>query len=86
MSGVIILTVPKKKNHLTNTFFKKADGMKIVWHNPNPIESKGPSISRTASVERAGKVRVFYRSSSGLGALGTVFELLLNRQAVSQAA
>jgi hypothetical protein len=59
--------------------------MKIVWRNPNPIEHKGPSITRTASMEKAGKMVVFYRSSSGLGALGTIFELLVNRRAVSHA-
>jgi hypothetical protein len=60
--------------------------MKIAWRNPNPIERKGPSIARTASVEKSGKMLVFYRSSSGLGALGTIFELLVNRRAVSRAA
>ena len=60
--------------------------MKVVWRNPNPIDRKGPSIARTASVERAGKVLVFYRSLFGLGALGTIFELLVNRPAVSHAA
>ena len=60
--------------------------MKIVWRNPYLIEYKGPSIARTASMERAGKVLVFYRSSSGLGALGTIFELLVNRCTVSDAA
>jgi len=79
----LFLTVCHKKE---TSHSKKADGMKIVWRNPNPIDRKGPSIARTASVERAGKVLVFYRSLFGLGALGTIFELLVNRPAVSHAA
>jgi hypothetical protein len=60
--------------------------MKIVWRNPNPIDRKRFSIARREAVEQGGKVLVFYQSSSGLGALGTIFELLANRRIVSHAA
>jgi hypothetical protein len=60
--------------------------MKIVWRSPNPIVRTEPSLARTASMEKAGKMLVFYRSSSGLGALGTMFELLVTRRAVPHAA
>lgn len=59
--------------------------MKIVWRNPNPIDSKRPSIARTASVEQAGNLLVFYRSSSGLGALGTILELVVYRRTLPNA-
>ena len=60
--------------------------MKIVWHNPNPINLTSFSIVKTLAVEHPDELRVFYRSSRGPGALGTIFELLLNRDAVSRAA
>ena len=56
--------------------------MNIVWRNPNPINRTSFSIVKTLAVEHPDELRVFYRS----GALGTIFELLLNRDAVSRAA
>jgi hypothetical protein len=60
--------------------------MKIVWRNPNPINRTSLSIVRTLAVEQPDELRVFYHSSRGPGALGTIFELPVNRDAVSRAA
>jgi hypothetical protein len=60
--------------------------MKIVWRNPTPINRMSLSIVKTSAVEQPDELRVFYRSSRGPGALGTIFELLVNRDAVSRAA
>ncbi len=60
--------------------------MEIVWRNPNPIKRRSFSIVKTLAVEQPDELRVFYRSSRGLGTLGTIFELLINRDAVSRAA
>jgi len=60
--------------------------MKIVWRNPNSMNSMSFSIVKTLAVEQPDELRVFYRSSRGLGALGTLFELLVNRDAISGAA
>ena len=60
--------------------------MKIVWRNPNPINRTSFSIVKTLAVEQPDELRVFYRSSRGPGALGTIFELLVNRDPVSRAA
>jgi hypothetical protein len=60
--------------------------MKIVWRNPNPIYRTSFSIVKTLAVEQPDELRVFYRSSRGPGALGTILELLVNREAVSRAA
>jgi hypothetical protein len=60
--------------------------MNIVWRNPNPINRTSFSIVKTLAVEHPDELRFFYRSSRGPGALGTIFELLLNRDAVSRAA
>jgi hypothetical protein len=60
--------------------------LKIVWRNPNPINPPSFSIVKTLAIERPDSLRVFYRSSSGIGAFGTMFELLVNRDAVSRAA
>jgi hypothetical protein len=60
--------------------------MKIVWRNPNPINRTSVSIMKTLAVEQPDELRVFYRSSRGPGTLGTIFELLVNRDAVSRAA
>jgi len=60
--------------------------MKIVWRNPNPIYCTSFSIVKTLAVEHPDESRVFYRSSRGQGALGTIFELLVNRDGVSRAA
>jgi hypothetical protein len=57
--------------------------MKIVWRNPNPISRTSFSIVKTLDVERPDELRMSYRSSRGPGALGTIFELRLNRDAVS---
>ena len=59
--------------------------MKIVWRNPNSIDRTSFLIVKTF-VEQPDELRVFYRSSRGPGALGTIFELLVNRDAVSRAA
>ena len=60
--------------------------MKIVWRNPNPINRTSFSIVKTLAVEKPDELRMFYRSSRGPGAFGTIFELLVNRDAVSRAA
>jgi hypothetical protein len=60
--------------------------MKIVWRNPNPIYRTSFSIVKTLAVEQPDELRVFYPSSRGPGALGTILELLVNREAVSRAA
>jgi hypothetical protein len=60
--------------------------MKIVWRNPKPINRTSFSIVKTLAVEQPDELRVFYRSSRGPGALGTIFEILVNRDAVSRAA
>jgi hypothetical protein len=60
--------------------------MKIVWRNPNPINRMSFSIVKTLAVEHPDELRVFYCSSRGPGARGTLFELLVNRDAVSRAA
>jgi hypothetical protein len=60
--------------------------MKIVWRNPNPINRTLFSIVKTLAVEQPDELRVFYRSSRGPGALGSLFELLVNRDAVSRVA
>jgi hypothetical protein len=60
--------------------------MKIVWRNPTPINRMSLSIVKTSAVEQPDELRVFYRSSRGPGAFGTIFELLVNRDAVSRAA
>lgn len=60
--------------------------MKIVWRNPNRINRNAFSIVKTLALERPDELRVFYRSSRGPGALGTIFLLLVNRDAVSRAA
>jgi hypothetical protein len=57
--------------------------MKIVWRNPNPINRTSFSIVKTLAVEQPDESWVFYRSSRGRWALGTLFELLVNRDAVS---
>jgi hypothetical protein len=57
--------------------------MEIVWRNPNPIKRRSFSIVKTLAVEQPDGSRVFYRSSRGLGALRTIFELLVNRDVVS---
>ncbi len=53
--------------------------MKIVWRNPNAVTRKRVSIVNTGRVEAEELRQVFYRYSSGLGALVTDFELLVNR-------
>jgi hypothetical protein len=60
--------------------------MKIVWRNPSPLNRTSFSIVKRLAVEQPADLRVFYRSSRGPGALGTIFELLVNRDAVSCAA
>jgi hypothetical protein len=60
--------------------------MKIVWRNPNSIDRNSFLIVKKLPVEQADKLRVLYRSCGGQGALGIIFELLVNRDAVSGAA
>lgn len=60
--------------------------MNIVWRNPNSVDRRSFLIVKTLAVEHPDELRVFYRSSRGPGALGTIFELLVNRDAVSRAA
>lgn len=56
----------------------KRSGMKIIWRNPNRIAQNPVSIVSTGSLEEPGHVQRFFRSSSGLGILGTKFELWVN--------
>jgi len=60
--------------------------MRVVWRNPNPINRTSFSIVKTLAVEHPDELRVFYRSSRGPGALGTIFQLLVNRDTVPRAA
>lgn len=60
--------------------------MKIVWRNPNPIDRTSFSMVKALAAERPDELRVFYRSSRRPGALDTIFELLVNRDAASRAA
>jgi hypothetical protein len=60
--------------------------MKIVWRNPNSIDRTSFLIVKRLAVGQPDKLRVFYRSCRGPGAFGTIFELLVNRDAVSRAA
>jgi hypothetical protein len=60
--------------------------MKIVWRNPNSINHRSFSIVKTSAVVQPDELRVFYRSSRGVGALGTMFELLVNRDVVFRVA
>jgi hypothetical protein len=60
--------------------------MKIVWRNPNPINRTSFSIVKTLAVEQPDGLLLFYQSSRGSGALGTMFELFVSRNAVSRAA
>jgi hypothetical protein len=53
--------------------------MKIVWRNPNAATWKRVSIVNTGRVEAEELQQLFYRYSSGRGALVTDFELLVNR-------
>jgi hypothetical protein len=53
--------------------------MKIIWHNPKKITSKGASIVKTGWLETEDDLQFFYRSTHGPGILGTMFELRVNR-------
>jgi hypothetical protein len=57
--------------------------MKIVWRNPTLINRTSFSIVQTLAVEQRDELWVFYGSSRGPGELGTIFELLVNRDVVS---
>jgi hypothetical protein len=57
--------------------------VKIVWRNPNLINRTSFSIMKTLAVEQRDELWVFYGSSRGPGELGAIFELLVNRDAVS---
>jgi hypothetical protein len=46
--------------------------MKIVWRNPNAIDRTSFSIVKTPAAEQPDELRVFYRSSRGPEALGTI--------------
>ena len=54
--------------------------MNIVWRNPNKIVSKGVRIVKTGRLEAPHQLQLFYRSASGVGILGTEFELRVNRK------
>jgi hypothetical protein len=76
----------KNKFHKYRFVKGKVAIMKIVWRNPNPIYRTSFSIVKTLAVEHPDELRVFYRSSRGQGALGSIFELLVNRDGGSRAA
>jgi hypothetical protein len=59
--------------------------MKIVWRNPNSIDRTSFLIVKRLPVEQPDELRVFYRSR-GSGALGIIFELLVNRDAAFRVA
>ncbi len=52
--------------------------MKIIWRNPNRIAQNPMSVVSTGCLEEPSQVQRFYRSSWGLGILGTKFELWVN--------
>ena len=60
--------------------------MKIVWRNPNRIMPKVISIAKAGSVEQSGALQVLYRSSTGAGILGTLFEVRINSSKVPRVA
>ena len=60
--------------------------MKSFWRNPKLINRTSFSMAKTLAVEQPDELRVLYRSSPGPGALGTIFELLVNRDAASRVA
>ena len=57
---------------------EKRSGMKIIWRNPNRIAQNPMSVVSTGCLEEPGQVQRFYRSSWGLGILGTKFKLWVN--------
>lgn len=83
--SVTVLTL--RRTSFANTAFLRQGGlvMKIVWRNSKPIDHTSFSIMKTLGAEQPDELRVFYRSSRGLGALGTIFELLVNHDAASRA-
>lgn len=60
--------------------------MKIVWRNPNPIMPKVISIAKTGSLEQSGSLHVLYRSSTGIGILGMLFEVRIKSNKVPRVA
>ena len=60
--------------------------MKIVWRNPNSIDRASLLRVKKLAVEQPDQLRVLYRSSGGTGALGMIFELLVNRHTVARVA
>ena len=60
--------------------------MTIIWRNPKQVVPKNISVVNTDRVDGQDLVRLFYHCSSGLGILGTDFELLVNRNRRQQAA
>lgn len=60
--------------------------MKIVWRNPNPIDRTSFSIEKTLAIEQPDGLLLFYRSSTGTGTRGTLFELFVHRNGDSRAA
>jgi hypothetical protein len=54
--------------------------MKIIWRNPNRVAQRPLSIVCTGGSNELGQVQKFYQSSSGVGILGTQFELWVNSE------
>jgi len=64
----------------------KKSVMKIIWRNPKRIARNKVSIVYTGSSAERGRAQRFYQSSSGLGILGTKFEVWVNCEKSSSAA
>lgn len=53
--------------------------MKIIWRNPKRTAPKKVFIINTRRVDSEYVAKRFYHCSSGVGILGTEFELQVNR-------
>jgi hypothetical protein len=60
--------------------------MKIIWRNSNRIAQNPVFIVRAGGLDEPGQVQRFYQASSGLGTLGAIFELWVNRKKAPHAA
>jgi hypothetical protein len=60
--------------------------MKVFWRNPDPINRTSFSIVKTFAVEHPVELRVFLSQFRRSGVLGTILELLINRDKVSHTA
>lgn len=56
----------------------KKSVVKIIWRNSKTIAQNKLSVVCTGGSDEPGQVQKFYQSSSGLGILGTKFEVWVN--------